>query len=153
MYIFVLDICCICVDYPQDCPPQDCPLGGNPEVGNPESISHQDCPPQLLIFLRIVCAWYGPWVNAGDTDSIFNHNILKNKAIHAISGDIWKRTMVKSKKNAFLTISNMTVDPFQLQQIHLPKYQILLSQLQQARGDVWGGSLGDRQGSLSLLQS
>ena len=37
-------------DYPQDCPPQDCPLGSNPVVGNPESISHQDCPPQLLCF-------------------------------------------------------------------------------------------------------
>ena len=63
----------------KDCPPQDCPPVGNPEVGNPESISHQDCPPQLLSFLWIVCAWYGPWVNAGDTASIFNHNILKNK--------------------------------------------------------------------------
>ena len=26
-------------------------LGGNPVVGNSESISHQDCPPQLLCFL------------------------------------------------------------------------------------------------------
>ena len=75
-------------DYPQDCPPQDCPLGGNPEVGNPKSISHQDCPPQLLCFSWIVCAWYGSWVNAGNTAIIFNHNILKNKVIRAIEGDI-----------------------------------------------------------------
>ena len=83
-----------------DCPPQNCPLGGNPEVGNPESISHQDCPPQLLFFLCSICAWYGSWVNAGDHASVFNHNILKNKVIHAISGDIWKRTVEKSQTNA-----------------------------------------------------
>ena len=44
-------------DYPQDCPPQNCPLGGNPEVGNSESISHQDCPPQLLcFFMNCLCS-------------------------------------------------------------------------------------------------
>ena len=86
-------------DYPQDCPPQNCPLGGNPEVGNSESISHQDCPPQLLCFLWIVCARYGPWVNAGDYASVFNHNILKNKVIHAITGDIWKRSVERSQTN------------------------------------------------------
>ena len=47
-------------DYPQDCQPQDwapqdCPLVGNSEVGNPEYTSHQDCPPQLLCCLCIVC--------------------------------------------------------------------------------------------------
>ena len=48
---------CMFVDYPQDCPPQNCPLGGNPEVGNSESISHQDCPPQLLcFFMNCLCS-------------------------------------------------------------------------------------------------
>ena len=40
-------------------------LGGNPEVGNPESISHQDCPPQLLSFsmncLRLIWALGEYW--------------------------------------------------------------------------------------------
>ena len=88
-------------DYPQDCPPQGCPLGGNPEVGNSEYISHQDCPPQLLSFIWIVCAWYGPWVSAGDMASVFDHRILyilKNKTLHAIWRDIWKRTVEKGKK-------------------------------------------------------
>ena len=67
-------------DYSQNSPPQDSPLGGNPEVGNPESISYQDYPPKLLCFVCIVCAWYGLWVSAGDTDSVFHHNILKNEA-------------------------------------------------------------------------
>ena len=84
----------------QDCPPQDCPLGGNSEVGNPESISHQDCPPQLLCFIWIVCAWYGPCVNAGDMTSVFKHNILKNKVIYAIWWTIWKRTVEKSQTNS-----------------------------------------------------
>ena len=45
------------LDNPQDCPPQNCPLGGNPEVGNSESISHQDCPPQLLcFFMNCLCS-------------------------------------------------------------------------------------------------
>ena len=36
---------------------KDYPLGGNPEVGNPESISHQDCPPQLLcFFMNCLCS-------------------------------------------------------------------------------------------------
>ena len=60
----------------QDCPPQDCPLGGNPEVGNPESISYQDCPPQLLCFLCIVCAWYKPWASARDMGCVFYHDIF-----------------------------------------------------------------------------
>ena len=60
----------------QDCPPRDCPLGGNPEVGNPESISYQDCPPQLLCFLCIVCAWYKPWVSARDMGCVFYHDIF-----------------------------------------------------------------------------
>ena len=80
----------------QDCPPQDCPLGGNSEVGNPESISHQDCPPQLLSFWWIVFAWYRPRVNARDTDSILNYNILKNNIIFAIWGDFINHTVKKS---------------------------------------------------------
>ena len=71
-------------------------------------LSHQNCPPQLLCLLWIVCAWYGPWVNAGDTASVFDHNNLKNKAIHAIWRDIWKRTVEKSQTNA----TNLTIHPF-----------------------------------------
>ena len=58
-------------DYPQDCPPQDCPLGGNLEVGNPESISHQDCPPQLLCFFMNCLYLIWTWVNAGLNASVF----------------------------------------------------------------------------------
>ena len=75
----------------QDCPPQDCPLGGNPEAGNPESISYQDCPPQLLCFLCIVCAWYGPWVSAGDMRCVFHRNILKKN----YSRLLWKNFFFK----------------------------------------------------------
>ena len=46
-------------------------------------------PTPTIMFLWIACAWYGPWVNAGNTASVFNHNILKNKVIHAIWWYIW----------------------------------------------------------------
>ena len=55
--------------------------------------------PDYYVFLWIVCARYGPWVNAGDYASVFNHNILKNKVIHAITGDIWKRSVERSQTN------------------------------------------------------
>ena len=55
--------------------------------------------PNYYVFLWIVCARYGPWVNAGDYASVFNHNILKNKVIHAITGDIWKRSVERSQTN------------------------------------------------------
>ena len=56
--------------------------------------------PNYYVFLWIVCAWYGPWVNAGDTTSVFKHNILKNKVIYAIWWTIWKGTMEKSQTNS-----------------------------------------------------
>ena len=55
--------------------------------------------PNYYIFLWIICAWYGPWVNTGDTASVFNHNILKNKLFRAIWGVIWKCTVEKSQIN------------------------------------------------------
>ena len=55
--------------------------------------------PNYYIFLWIICAWYGPWVNTGDTASVFNHNILKNKLFRAIWGVIWKCTLEKSQIN------------------------------------------------------
>ena len=70
--------------------------GGNPEVGNSESISHQDCPPQLLSFWWIVFAWYRPRVNARDTDSILNYNFLKNNIFFAIWEDFINHTVKKS---------------------------------------------------------
>ena len=56
--------------------------------------------PSYYVFLWIVCAWYGPWVNTGDTPCVFDHNILKNKVFRAIWGDILTRTVEKSQMNA-----------------------------------------------------
>ena len=110
------------IDYPQDCPPQDCPLGGNLEVGNPESISHQDCPPQLLCFFMNCLYLIWTWVNAGLNASVFKSlyfeeqsdscdfrshlkmhsgnatNVTMHDLGQAIWELVWKHTVKKTKQ-------------------------------------------------------